>query len=116
VFVATLAAMIIERHRLMEDLHRVAAERDELASAVGVEVSSGKDEVQEQCCAALQKRFALTLQQARVTLLLARRMTNQEVADTLYISPNTARRHTSDVLKKLGVKSRHAVHQAIGID
>jgi DNA-binding NarL/FixJ family response regulator len=57
----------------------------------------------------LQRDFSLTKRQAEVARLLALRYTNQEIADTLEISPHTARHHTQAVLEALGVYSRHEV-------
>ena len=57
----------------------------------------------------LQRDFSLTKRQAEVARLLALRYTNQEIADTLEISPHTARHHTQAVLEALGVSSRREV-------
>ncbi|NBC16557.1 MAG: hypothetical protein GVY18_04475 [Bacteroidetes bacterium] len=62
---------------------------------------------------ALERQFDLTPQQARVALLLAQRNTNREIAEALYISPHTARHHTEQVLRKLGISSRREVKDAI---
>jgi DNA-binding CsgD family transcriptional regulator len=57
----------------------------------------------------LRRGFSITKRQAEVAQLLALRYTNQEVADTLNISPHTARHHTQAVLEALGVSSRQEV-------
>jgi DNA-binding CsgD family transcriptional regulator len=57
----------------------------------------------------LMDRFDLTKQQARTAQLLALRLTNDEVAQILVISPHTARRHTEQVLAKMEVNSRFEV-------
>jgi DNA-binding CsgD family transcriptional regulator len=59
--------------------------------------------------AAVRERFGLTPKEARVCLLLARGMTNEEIAAALCVSRYTARRHTEKVLLKLQVKSRAEV-------
>ena len=61
----------------------------------------------------LRARFGLTPQEARVARLLAARRTNAEVAEALSIRPSTARRHTEQVLSKLGVSSRTDVEAAL---
>ncbi|NBC16556.1 MAG: hypothetical protein GVY18_04470 [Bacteroidetes bacterium] len=61
----------------------------------------------------LEHQFSLTPQQARVALLLAQRNTNREIAETLYISPHTARHHTEQVLRKLGISSRREVRACL---
>lgn len=63
--------------------------------------------------AELQEWWNLTPQQARVALLLAKRRTNSEIADTLCISPHTAHRHTHAVLAKLDVRSRRDVRTCL---
>lgn len=58
---------------------------------------------------ALCERFGLTRRQSEVALLLARRMTNSEIAERLCISPHTARRHTEAVIGRLGIHDRRKV-------
>lgn len=62
---------------------------------------------------ALQTRFDLTRREAEVASLLAQRMSSKEIAARLGISVHTARRHTEQVLAKLGVRSRKDVRQCI---
>lgn len=54
----------------------------------------------------LQERYALTKREAEVALLLAEGRSNDEIADQLFLSPHTARRHTANIFDKLGVNSR----------
>lgn len=56
-----------------------------------------------------RERLGLTARQAEVALLIAEGLDNRAVAERLFISPHTARRHTERVLRKLGVGSRSAV-------
>ena len=39
--------------------------------------------------------------------MLARGASNKEIADALYISPETVKRHLSTIYLKLDVKNRH---------
>jgi DNA-binding CsgD family transcriptional regulator len=48
----------------------------------------------------------LTSQETRVALLVARGMTNREVAATLFLSPRTVEHHLGAVLRKRGLRSR----------
>lgn len=57
----------------------------------------------------IQERFGLTRREAEVAVLLAAGLRNDEIADRLFIAPGTARRHTENVLAKLGVASRASV-------
>lgn len=57
----------------------------------------------------LRDRFGLTPRQAEVARLLARRLSNDEIAQRLCVSPNTARNHTEAVMGKLDVTDRRAV-------
>jgi DNA-binding CsgD family transcriptional regulator/predicted ester cyclase len=56
----------------------------------------------------------LTAREAQVALLMAERYSHVEIATTLGISPNTARRHCERVLAKLGVSRRQDVAGALG--
>lgn len=57
----------------------------------------------------LREAYGLTPTEARVGLLLGRGLNNAEIAESLSISPHTARRHTERVLGKLDVRSRAEV-------
>jgi len=61
----------------------------------------------------LRQRFRLTEKETRVAVLLAQRRSNAEIADSLGISPHTARRHTENVMLKLNVTSRYSVETAL---
>lgn len=57
----------------------------------------------------LRDRFGLTPAEIRVARLIAEGRSNGEIADALFISPHTARRHTERVLHKLEARSRAGV-------
>jgi DNA-binding response OmpR family regulator len=61
----------------------------------------------------LVERFALTTRQAAVARLLARGLTNPEIADALEISRFTVRNHAEQVFAKLGVTSRGQIASAL---
>jgi DNA-binding CsgD family transcriptional regulator len=61
----------------------------------------------------LRERFGLTEREVQVASLLAQRLTNGEIATTLGISTHTARHHTENVLLKVGVNSRRALHRRL---
>jgi DNA-binding NarL/FixJ family response regulator len=50
--------------------------------------------------------FGLTSREQDVLRLLARRYTDREVAEALFISPRTVGRHVTGIFNKLGVHSR----------
>ena len=55
----------------------------------------------------------LTNRELEVIDLLAQRMSNKEIAEKLFISPETVKRHTINIYQKLGVNSRReAVYKA----
>jgi DNA-binding CsgD family transcriptional regulator len=58
---------------------------------------------------ALAGRFDLTPREAEVALLLADGRSNAEIAEQLFISPHTTKRHVEKVLAKLEVSSRAKV-------
>ena len=49
----------------------------------------------------------MTNREIEVLRKLATGMTNQQIADTLFISPETVKRHLSTIYRKLEVKNRH---------
>ena len=49
---------------------------------------------------------ALTSQETRVALLVARGQTNRDIAATLFVSPRTVEHHVASVLRKRGLRSR----------
>lgn len=57
----------------------------------------------------LQSRYGLTDRQVEVARLLARGMSNAEIAEALGLSTYTARNHTEQVLLKLGASTRARV-------
>jgi DNA-binding CsgD family transcriptional regulator len=56
----------------------------------------------------------LTAREFQVAFLLASRRSNREIADALHLSPATAKRHTENILIKLGLRSRREVERVIG--
>jgi LuxR family maltose regulon positive regulatory protein len=48
----------------------------------------------------------LTERELEVMVLIAERLTNQEIAQRLVISPNTVKRHASNIYEKLGARNR----------
>ena len=63
--------------------------------------------------AALRARYGLTARESEVAVLLARRLTNAELAAALGVSGHTARHHTESVLRKLGIPTRRAAARAL---
>ncbi|HEU4989727.1 MAG TPA: helix-turn-helix transcriptional regulator [Gemmatimonadaceae bacterium] len=62
------------------------------------------------------RQRGLTPRQTEVAVLMGLRRSHKEIARTLGISPNTARRHEERVLKLLGVRRRLDVMRALGGD
>lgn len=58
-------------------------------------------------------RLALTKREMEVLQLMANGLSNQQIAEHLFLSPNTIKTHTSKVFEKLEVQRRtHAVDKA----
>jgi DNA-binding CsgD family transcriptional regulator len=98
-----------QRFRLVVDLLPPDANGDRLPIATVQRLDA--DGLSE---SALRQRFRLTRKESHVALLLAQRRSNAEIAETLRISPHTARRHTENVMLKLNVSSRYSVEAALG--
>ena len=49
----------------------------------------------------------LTNREIEVLRMLAKGVSNQEIAKSLFISPETVKRHLSNIYRKLKVGSRH---------
>ena len=54
-------------------------------------------------------RFGLTPRELQILPLLAQRLTDQEIAERLFISPRTAGNHATNILNKLGLARRRDV-------
>ena len=61
----------------------------------------------------MRRAFGLTTMQTRVTVLLADRNSNREIAAALSVTEHTARRHTERVLYKLRIHSRTEVRAVL---
>ncbi|CRK61807.1 putative transcriptional regulator [Alloactinosynnema sp. L-07] len=58
----------------------------------------------------------LSSQETRVALLVARGLTNREVAAALFLSPKTVEHHLGAVLRKRGLRSRTELAHAVAAD
>jgi two-component system, NarL family, response regulator LiaR len=59
------------------------------------------------------RQMGISKREYEVLELMARGMSNQEIADTLFVSLNTVKTHTSNLFLKLDVKRRtQAIQQA----
>ena len=59
------------------------------------------------------EKCGISKREHEVLILLGRGMSNQEIADTLFVSQNTIKTHTSRIFEKLDVKNRtHAIIKA----
>jgi DNA-binding CsgD family transcriptional regulator len=66
----------------------------------------GPPAARRRCPAPRDATGALTPREREVAALLARGLTNREIAETLVVGERTAEMHVSNVLGKLGVRSR----------
>ena len=68
-----------------------------------------------------EKTDVLTMRERGVLKLLAEGKTSKEIAAALYISPNTVRRHRSNIMEKLNIKNladlvKYAISQSYILD
>jgi len=62
---------------------------------------------------ALAMEFQLTNREEQIINLLAKGLSNRDIAESLFLSPHTVKTHLYNLYKKVGVKSRlQAVHWA----
>jgi DNA-binding CsgD family transcriptional regulator len=59
--------------------------------------------------ASVRARFGLTKREAEVALLAAEGLSNDAIAERLYVSPHTVRHHVESVLAKMAIPSRSAL-------
>ncbi|HEX7118603.1 MAG TPA: helix-turn-helix transcriptional regulator [Longimicrobiales bacterium] len=98
--------------RTRSDEYRVRASlvgEDVVARERGILVALEPTSVAFPRAARLRERFGLTRREAEIALLLAQGRKTADIARDLVISRHTVRRHTENVLRKLGVPSRAAV-------
>lgn len=102
---------IVDAGALVNPLLQQLAKRPQLASTISpflsaVTPASSAPHTKDETI-----RFPATLLTARereILDLLVQGMTNQDIAQAIYISPNTVRNHVVNILNKLGVNSRQA--------
>jgi DNA-binding NarL/FixJ family response regulator len=63
--------------------------------------------------AALGGAESLTASERRVSGLAASGRTNKDIAQELYVTPKTVEVHLSNAYRKLGIRSRHELPQAL---
>jgi len=59
---------------------------------------------------------SLTASERRVAEMAARRLTNNEIAQALFVTPKTVENHLGRVYVKLGVSSRREIASTLGLD
>jgi DNA-binding NarL/FixJ family response regulator len=115
-----LAAADAYQGLLEERAHRPAYSADEAAMLIAEEAKAGRLDayaaaaVAECATGGVPKRSSsqraggLTEREVEVLRLMARGLTNREIADSLVISPRTVQQHTIHIYDKCGVSNRAA--------
>ncbi|HXA27825.1 MAG TPA: response regulator transcription factor [Candidatus Angelobacter sp.] len=83
------------------------ASREELAEAIRA-VHRGESLLDPQIADQARSREGLTAREVEVLELMARQLSNAQIAEKLFVSENTVKTHVSNVLAKLGCNDRAA--------
>jgi len=86
------------------------------ASILVTVAPKGGDRVNEYDFNHIREAFGLTRREIEVAILLSSRHTNHEVASRLGVSEHTARHHTENVMRKIGVATRSQVATALSAE
>ncbi len=85
---------------------RASVRSADLAAEIGAALALTRNELPEVVPA--QSSLGLTRREREVLQMMASGKSNQEIADTLFVSLGTVKVHVTRILAKLGVKSRSA--------
>jgi DNA-binding NarL/FixJ family response regulator len=83
------------------------ASREELAEAIRA-VHRGESLLDPQIADQTRSREGLTAREVEVLELMARQLSNAQIAEKLFVSENTVKTHVSNILAKLGCGDRAA--------
>ncbi|GEM_PF-5545134 len=61
----------------------------------------------------MKEKYSLTNREVEILSLVLKGLTNQEIAQSLYISPSTVKAHLRSILKKTGTENRLRLYQKI---
>ncbi|MFI5621914.1 ATP-binding protein [Nocardioides sp. NPDC051685] len=84
-------------------------EKMSLETAISFALGEAKETPRPAATAGPAQPSPLTRRETEVASLVTEGLTNQEIADRLVISIRTAEAHVENILRKLGVSSRHAI-------
>jgi len=109
-----LVRTFVDRGPLMADLLKSLLKKSprdnyvrNLLAAFAPEISPDTLRVStEGLTAAANRLFELSSREMDVLILLAERLSNKEIAERLFISPDTVKRHSANIYRKLDVRSR----------
>lgn len=92
--------------------------KDEAAKESGVtEVTTVySEEITAETMHIRLKRFGLTDREVEVALEICKGLSNAEVADKLYISETTVKKHLSNIFEKMGISKRGQIEEKIHSD
>ena len=74
--------------------------------AVLVEFFSDPEMTENDAVKSISIKYKLGIQEEKVLNLLMQDLSNQEIADRLYVSVNTIRNHVANIYKKTGMKKK----------
>jgi DNA-binding CsgD family transcriptional regulator len=91
--------ILFNHHFLTHSLHEARHSKE--GSGPEQEKSAGT------CIEELSAKYMLSPREQEVLLLLLQGLTNQNIGERLFISPNTVKTHISNIYQKIGVNRRY---------
>ena len=104
----------IEHRAITGPLHEIAEQEQRSVEEIANAFLSHALEEYEHLDEKLAKWNSLSSREQEVAALACMGYTNQDIADKLFISPNTVKTHIRNIQQKFNVRSKEQLRQALG--